>query len=194
MALFDAIVKKLFPGDKEVSIHEVLKRSPQFIEAFENWKKSDKALEIFNDILNSYHDKLTNRHPTIDIELYHSPYSNGILIYTTRKDYDLPFEYIMEFIRDNLEKEGYRLVNSDRKIRETGDKVEKLEKYYLKPPISPEAPIDQLFGNIIVELFYKNETPDRLRIMANVYSDRLYNEPKKFSELISLLFDQRTLE
>ncbi len=192
MALFDSIVNRLFPENKEVSVHEVLKRTPQFIEEYESWKKSDQAREKIDQILRSYHDKLTNHQPILDIELFNSPYGNGFILYARKQDKELPFEFLMEYLRDKLEEEGYRLVHSDRKIHESGKKVEKLEKYHLKPPISSEVPIDQLYGNIIIELFHKNNIPDRIRLMANVYSDRLYKEPKNFGDLINVLFDQRT--
>ena len=192
MPMFDKIFDKIFPKDQEVNVHEVLKRSPQFIKSFEEWKISAQAEDMKENISASYNDKLSSRPPVIDIEIYHSSYANGFIIYPQKRGIQLPLEFLMEYIKDVLETEGYRLVHSDRKMKETGKIVTELDKYYLKPPISHEIPIDQLFGNVIIELSYRNHEPSKFKLVANIYSDRLYGAPRNFEDLILLLFEKRS--
>jgi hypothetical protein len=192
MPLFDKIINKIFPGGQEVTIHEVLKRSAHFIRDFEEWKRSESTQVLIDTVHNSYIDKLASREPEIDIEVYRSPYANGFIIYPTKTENELQLEFLMEYIKEMLEEEGYRLVHSDRRLRETGKSVTSIEKYYLKPPISHEIPIDQIYGNVIIELTLKNNLPFKFKVIVNVYSDRLYSEARNFEDLISFLFDKRS--
>jgi hypothetical protein len=189
MAFYDHLINRLFPKDKEVTIHEVLKRSPQFSRSYDQWKSSENFVDELAAILKSYHYKLSGLKPTVDIEIYHSPYANGLIIYPEKDKKPLSFGFLMEFIREKLEMNSYRLVHADRKMMETGKIVTALEKYYLKPPQSSAIPIDQKFGNVILELSYTNNTPSKFKMMANIYSDRLYNEPREFEDLMTLLFE-----
>ena len=47
---------------------------------------------------------------------------------------------------------------------------------------------NQKFGNILIEKTEIDRKPSYLKLMANVYQDRLYSEAKPFSELIEQLF------
>lgn len=189
MAFYDQLINRLFPKDKEVSIHEVLKRSPHFSRSYDQWKLSGRCVDEREAIRKSYHYKLSNLKPSIDIEVYHSPYANGLIIYPQKDKEPLSFEFLMEYIREKLEMDGYRLVHADRKMMESVKMVTALEKYYLKPPLTTETPIDQKYGNVILELSYINNAPTKFKMMANIYSDRLYNEPRAFEDLITLLFE-----
>jgi hypothetical protein len=191
MAFYERLIERLFPKNEEISIHEVLKRSNQFNRSFDKWKSSDEAGKELGMIRDSYYDKVLNKITAIDLEVYHSPYANGIILYPQYEQGKISLTFIMEFIREKLELDNYRLVHADRKIKEQGKMVTALEKYYLKPPLSAEIPIDQKFGNVILELSYENNSPWKLKMMANVYSDRLYNQPKPFDDLISLIFGER---
>lgn len=192
MAFYDHLLNRLFPKDKEVSIHEVLKRSPKFSRSYDQWKSSGMCDKERNAIFKSYHFKLSNLKTSVDIEIYHSPYANGLIIYPHADKEPVSFEFLMEYIREILEKDGYRLVHADRKMMERGKQVTSLEKYYLKPPLSAMTPTDQIFGNVVLELSFVNYVPSKFKMMANIYSDRLYNEPRAFEDLIALLFDQAT--
>jgi hypothetical protein len=192
MAFYDKLLNRLFPKDEEISVHEVLKRSSHFNRSYDQWKSSEIAEDELQTIKNSYYDKVLNKASAIDLEVYHSPYANGMIIYPREGRKTISLSYTMEYIREKLELDDYRLVHADRKIKEKGKLVTALEKYYLKPPLSAEIPIDQKFGNVILELSYENNSPSKFKLMANIYSDRLYNSPKSFEDLIHLIFSPRT--
>jgi len=192
MAFYEKILNRLFPKDEEISIHEVLKRSSHFNDSYDLWKSTQEAGDELRKVKDSYHDKILNKATAIDLEVYHSPYANGIIIYPRRDQKLISLAFLMEFIREKLELDDYRLVHADRRIKERGKMVMAVEKYYLKPPLSAEIPIDQKFGNVILELSYENNTTSKFKMMANVYSDRLYHSPKTFEDLITLIFGERT--
>lgn len=188
MAFYENLLNRLFPKDKEVTIHETLKRSVQFSRAYDQWKSSAGSKDDLEAVASSYRHKLSSQSSLLDIEVFHSPYANGIVIYPSNGEYRLSIAFLMEHIREKLELSDYRLVHADRKMTERGRVVTAIEKYYLKPPLSAEIPIEQKFGNVILELNYENDRPVKFRMMANIYSDRLYHEPYAFEDMIALLF------
>jgi hypothetical protein len=50
-----------------------------------------------------------------------------------------------------------------------------------------EPPIDQLYGNISIELHKFNDQPNYIKLMASIYADRLYKIHEDFDELVELL-------
>ena len=62
-------------------------------------------------------------------------------------------------------------------------------KYYLKPSykLNKSLPMNQLYGNISLELILKNDVPFRFKFLSNTYSDRNYKEPMPFEDLIKYL-------
>ena len=187
MSFFNSIARKIFPPGKKVSIHEVLKRSDSFKAAFEKWKVEDGSKVLIENLQGSYFLKLSGVAPENDIEIFTSAYSNGLTIYPGENG-NIPLEMIMELMKNELLLLGYRLVNSDRRITEDNNKIQTIERYCCKPPIAKEMPMDQYFGNILIELFLTDQAPVRLKLMANIYSDRLYDTPKEFTDLINYLF------
>ena len=177
----------IFPAGKKISIHEVLKRSAAFLAEYENWKYGDTSKSVFLSLQKAFYFKQGGMQPEIDMDIYTSAYSNGITVYPGKKG-DMPLAMIMEHIKNELLLLGYRLVNADRRITDKGDSIQTIERYYCKPPISMEMPIDQYFGNIIIELFLTDRKPFRLKMMANIYADRLYDSPREFQDLINFLF------
>lgn len=193
MNFFEKIINRLFPVEDEITVHEIMKRSPGFIKKYQEWILSVNHKSLMNDLRKSIFDKNRGLKPIVGMEIFQSKYANGILISPGDA---LPFEYLvflMEHIKDRLIAWNYRLVQSDRKINEKDNNVHSIEKYYLKPPLSSGKPIDQHFGNIIIELILVNNTAIKLKTIANIYSDRMYNDPRKFEDLISLLFNSSSV-
>jgi len=63
-------------------------------------------------------------------------------------------------------------------------------KHYYKPSfrLNKSLPADQLYGNVSIELKYLNNKLYRLLFKVNTYSDRSYQAPKEFLELLKHLF------
>jgi hypothetical protein len=69
------------------------------------------------------------------------------------------------------------------------------DKFYLKPPLRQPIQhdlISQLYGNILIEKIAVNNKPNYLKFLATFYSDRLYQEPNPFDELLDRIFDTTT--
>jgi hypothetical protein len=88
---------------------------------------------------------------------------------------------------------GYEQVSLDRKLEEVNEKVKETEKFYFKPPLQlPKEGelISQLYGNISLEKIRINQQPSYFKLLASVYSDRLYYDAKPFDDLMDRLFER----
>ena len=84
---------------------------------------------------------------------------------------------------------GYRLANSDRRFADQPDEVVKTtERHYLKPPLNTEPPLDQRYGNVLIELVKENEEPRYLKVMVTTYHDRSYQPAQSFDAFLDALF------
>ena len=189
MTFFQDLYKKLFSNSSPIAIHEVLTRSATFLAEYGDWKKTESSQEILNELSRSWHFKKNNIKSSIEIELYISPYSNGLTIFSGSGMERISLAFLMEYIKETLLENKYRIVHNDRKIQETENFVLMLERYFLKPNPIQEAQINQLYGNILIEVKYQDNEEVWLKIMANVHSGRKYKDPRDFNELITLLFD-----
>lgn len=189
MTWFDKISKKLFSSDDRVNIHEVLKRTPGFINDYQQWRNQGKFSVLKHDILKSWQLNANSEDLPVDMTIFTSDYANGLVIYPIYKNSRIPLAFLMEFIKDQLINISYNIAHADRKMTENEVGVEILEKYYLKPPRSSSIPKDQMYGNVILELLKTDQEEIRLQFLANIYSDRLYSKAGDFGELLSVIFD-----
>jgi hypothetical protein len=80
-------------------------------------------------------------------------------------------------------------------MEEINDQVKVTQKFYFKPPIklpTQNELISQLYGNIVIEKVSLNNQPNYLKFLATFYSDRLYQDPNPFDQLLDRLFDAPT--
>lgn len=77
-------------------------------------------------------------------------------------------------------------------MAERGDLVETKEMHYLKPKNDLTTPRDQKFGNVQIEYTRVNDEPTNIKLIANTYSDRAYQEPKDFEQLAQHIFSVET--
>lgn len=196
MSFFDQIVNKIFPKEnkKVILTNEVLKRSQHEFDSYDEWHASDVSKEILQKIFRAYHLKKTDIKDPIPVALLQSDKANGFAIANCSSLLDSDYKMLLEHFKKQILLIGYRQSGSNRKVTAEIDRVVTKEFYYLKPPIKMEPPIDQRYGNISLELILHNDKPYYLKLMASVYSDRLYSEPLPFSDLIEMLFERDNKE
>lgn len=199
MSYFDKLFGKLFPhkdSDKAPDVHEVLKRSQHMQQQYGSWKDSEARHALIEEIAKAYYYKKTSISSDIDVHLFNTAYANGFAISYHNKIGSKPFQYLADYFRDKVLEMGYRLVNADRRIMDRENYVESIEKYYLKPPLSAEdlaqkaVQNNQMFGNIVIEHVLIDNQPSYLKILANIYSDRQFQEAHSYDDFVSALFHQ----
>lgn len=189
MTFFDKIYRKLFPVENKLVLdHQTLVRSEKEKRRFEQWLLNGQHHTLLNKIHHAYHLKLTDIKDNIPIVLFRSPYANGFAIRNNEEIRDKGFPMLLEYFKMKILELGYRQAGSDKKLSAIDSEVLTVEKYYLKPPMQLEPPIDQLYGNIALELHYFNDIPNYLKLTASIYSDRMYQPHLEFSEMVEKLF------
>jgi hypothetical protein len=192
MSFFEQIISKIFPKEKRnvILTNEVLKRSQHDFDSYEDWYASEVSGKILDQIFRAYHLKKTDIKDPIPIALLQSDKANGFAIANCSSLLDSDYKMLLEHFKKQILAIGYRQSGSNRKVTAEDDRVTTKEFYYLKPPIQMEPPIDQRYGNISLELILHDEKPHYLKLMASIYSDRLYSDPESFSDLVEILFEK----
>ena len=192
MSFFDNVVGKIFgkQSPKTAFIHEVMSRSDREIENYEAWKKTEECESLISDIERGYYLKKQGIASSIEVHLLESKYSNGFAV-TFNQEFTVEnFQHVFDYLKARGLEQGYKLAQADRRILDKDTYEETIEKWYLKPNGSDLGTgiADQKFGNILIEKVAIDRKPNYIKLMANVYQDRLYTEARPFSELIELIF------
>lgn len=191
MSIFEDIYRKLFAntGQSPRILHEVITRSAAYKRDYERWKNNGNMEEQMAKLYNSYQMKARKIEVGYKVHLLDSNYANGFAL-TYEEDFSrIEFQYLFDYLAERTLPLGYTLVNSDITITEKPNFIESKEKHYLKPALNQaEAPLDQLFGNILIEQILVNDRPSYIKLVANVYADSLYKAPRPFTDYMELLF------
>ncbi|UCS93757.1 hypothetical protein KZP23_01590 [Echinicola marina] len=191
MTFVENILNKLFPKDKETISHrENAKYGPEDKANVQQWMRSAEGKKLFESIYSSYHLEKIGEVSNPEIQIYRSPYANGIAIF-----YDFPFNsenfYQLFFaFGERMLALGYDRVSIERSVQEKKQGINITEKQYLKPkPTLMADQTEQLFGNVTIEKVLVNHQPQMIKILVTVYSDRLYTKAKSFDSFIEAIFN-----
>lgn len=168
-------------------VEEWLERSDEEKEDLKKWKLSDNCLE-FSDLV--YGTFLKDEKKS-SLTFLKSPYSSGFLIEFKEKQYRLrDVQRFMDFLKEKVLNLNYKRQLSDYRLYTKNNKTERIERFYLKPRLKllESNQVEQLFGNVIIELTIRDEMPLILKFQVNRYSDRNYTESNTFENLMKALF------
>lgn len=186
MGFFEDVVGKLFGKQRadQPLIHEVLKRTEIELEGYEFWLKSEASKELIADFDRAYTLKKQQVESSLEVHILESPYSNGFAISYSDQLSPTEFKYLFDNFKERTLQLGYKLAQADRKIKDKGNYEECIEKWYLKPNSEDlqTTVIDQRYGNILIELVMIDRKPSYLKLMANIYQDRLYTKALPFDD------------
>ncbi len=165
-------------------VHELIVRDVSFHESYDKWLSGESRKEWHERLrcaFNMHRASLDSQDDFIDFLEFRA--TTGFVMHLQNEEIPaIEASFIMDLLKDLTKKSGYRLSVSDR--RKKGNVV--VEKHYLKPPIHRGGgePINQLYGNITIELTVKNYNPCSLKFIATHYQDRSYLPPLDISELL----------
>ena len=147
-----------------------------------HWKNSQDVVHFFEALKSSLQDGQKIE----DVTILHLPSSKGFAIHPRAFDYPVLFwKKLMFYWKNDLLGQDYVLHN--RNIREEGD--HQFFRFYLKPSIrlKLEKPINQLYGNILMELNANTSKATLFKMQVNQYNDRIYAPAKEVSKLYERL-------
>ncbi len=186
--------KTLFREAEESSsskplIHEAIERGEKELQAYQKWKESlDHRRSI--DWLNDQYAIWQVLPNDIDeaILFLNTPSSKGFAVHFQKSNFDHKnAAHLFDFLKEKVLTLNYRPQVSDTRTWSSENTVQTMDRYYLKPRTSKttEGKINQLFGNITIELLHRDNTPFNLKFRATAYNDRLYEPAYDFQLLMN---------
>lgn len=193
---FDDLLKKIFPArgsHQPLSVKENFLLKDKDLQDVEAWDQSEASKVLYDLVYRNYHYKRAQINESPEVHVFSSVYANGFaLSYGPPLDVN-SFSLLFLGLSRRIIALGYEQVSLDRKLEEVNEQVKETEKFYFKPPLQlPQegALINQLYGNISLEKIRINQQPSYFKLLAAVYSDRLYEDAKPFDELMDRLFER----
>lgn len=180
-------------NEEEVVVrHEPIKRSEEETRSFYKWTFSENKSSILNWLVSEFSNYNEKGFCDSNLMFLFIPSVNGFVINFDKKRWCREdFIFLFDYFKYNLKNhENYYEQVSDIKIIKKANKIETIQRHYLKPPMQfpeEEVKIDQKFGNLMISLTEVDNEIKMLKCSATYYSDRLYDSPRCFDKLISLL-------
>lgn len=191
----DDLFKKVFKPSEKTPMKVKENFSVKEIDQtdLDSWIESDEAKQLFALVYKNYHFKRTGINDRPEVHIFDSPYANGFAVSYENPLDQKSFSRLFLAFSQRLLALGYEKVSLDRKFEEINNQVKVTEKFYFKPPL--QLPIEgelisQLYGNVALEKVTVDNEPSYIKLLATVYSDRLYQDAKPFDQLMDGIFEK----
>lgn len=199
MSNFWKNIKNIFKSAEESSasqpvIHKVIERTKAELLDYENWKETISKDRLLNWIREEHINYLLDPKSTdAAIDFLNTISSKGFVVHFYKTRYpSRDIIHLFDFIKEKILESGYKTYLSDTRSYNKKEWVEKLDRHYLKPPANKHDPrqeaFKQRFGNIAIELIFRNEKIYLLKFSATSYNDRFYEEAEDFNDLMKILY------
>lgn len=165
-------------------IHELIERTEREQTAYDIWRSSSTRRQVINWLIaeySSYKNNPQNIDPALE---FMDRRAQGFVIHYHEDYTQEDFQHLMDYLKERTLEIGYRSYMSDVRSYQKEEWVETVQRHYLKPlpQRATKEPINQQFGNITIELVFKNDQTTHLKLMALGYSDHLYQKSRDFKE------------
>ncbi len=199
MKSVDQLLRSLFkkPGSNKATttvqkqpLHtEVIKRTTQFSEQYNQWLNGGTASHILNRIHQHFalYDNTSQNDKLAFLQL---PNATGLLIYPEMGLDQINMQFLLDNFMQRCKSLGYVINYNFRNIHQRAKHFEVVERYYLKPKLSHEdftSKRKQIYGNILLELHSKDEQPQYLKLLVTTFTDANYHNALPFEDLIEHL-------
>jgi hypothetical protein len=190
-------VKTLFSradeGSKNPLVHEIIIRSEQEQEQYKKWVNSPEKDSFLNFIKQQYELSKDGKEDQSMIRILDSSPSCGFMLRYPENFSVENFHHLFDYLKDRVLEMGYKPYMSDRKMYTSNDRAEMVERHHLKPPrdmkMYGKEKLDQMYGNISIELNKIDDVPTHIRFLCNNYSDSAFIPARDFDELMNKLCD-----
>jgi hypothetical protein len=192
----DDLLKRVFKASEKlpVNVKENFQLKDSEQKDVDEWLDSQECRDLYALIYKNYHFKRTQINDSPQVHIFTSPYANGFAV-TFEEPFNLKsFSRFFLGLSRRILALGYVQVSLDRKYEEVNDQVKMTEKFYFKPPLQlPKEGelISQLYGNISLEKISVDNQPSYIKLLAAIYSDRLYQDAKSFDQLMDRIFEKK---
>ncbi len=171
--------------------HQLIQRSEEDEAEFLKWKETDCKEKILLYISKNYNTWQTTTCEQCDaIDFLKLPSFRGFVIHFMDLKYDCnEVKYLFDYLKEKVLTLGYKVQVSDERVFEKAKWLEKTERHYLKPVVKIKAneKIEQRFGNINIELKFRDDEPMHLKFAAATYHDCQFKNAEEFQELMKYI-------
>lgn len=171
-------------------VHEVITRTEDEQADLEQWKETLVCRRL-KDWLSDQYAVFRVAPDSIDeaLDFLDTPSSKGFVIHFYKTRYsERDVTHFLDYLKHKVLDLEYRTQVSDRRSYQKKGKVEMVERHYLKPRTGAydvENPkFRQRYGNVMIELTFRNDTPYNLKFRATTYRDHQFHEAKDFGDLM----------
>jgi len=196
MSYFSDIANKLFPKKEtntvksEPFLREELKRSSSDKIAYSFWAQStekEQVIAFISEQLNITENQNAALFRTID-----SGTTKGFMLRYLDKTESLHFQHLFDYFKDQIKELQYTVYTSDVRTFDRAEFVERIERHYLKPSwrvlntkaVNDSGKMNQLYGNITIELVKHNDQPQYIKFVCQHYVDSKFSIPLPYSNLM----------
>lgn len=172
--------------------HTVIERDDTFLMAYREWFDSSACKDKCSWLMNQFElYKSLPKEVDKSLRFLINQSSVGIHWKFTDADTLLEAQFFMEFFRDQIQSIGYQKQLADKRIFETSNGLETIERYYLKPPfkLDEAEKKQQQFGNIILSSTLVNEKYVDFQCLCHFFTDRQYTEVEPIQYLFEIILE-----
>lgn len=196
MGFLDKLIQSILPTEQAVEsssnilVKKVIRRSEKYKSDFEVWRRGQN----YNFNVRAIKEEWETRSEIAAVEAnffyYNSPQSKGFVYYFENGVPQEQASFLFELFKYRIIELDYAINHSEEEIKEDQDWIVSKESYYLKPKLKyrKTTPFNQLYGTIRIVFASKDGAPYYIKLLANYFSDRSYQEPYSFEELAEHLF------
>ncbi|MEM7105609.1 MAG: hypothetical protein AAF502_20900 [Bacteroidota bacterium] len=186
--------KNLFKSAEKSSptnpfIHELIERNDAEIADYNKWKEGLDKRRIIDWVNNEYVVFMTQPDDVdTDLDFLNTPMSKGFVLHFRKERHaERDFIHLFDYLKEKVLSLGYRSYMSDTRTYNRGQKVETVQRHYLKPAFSKKGDqkLDQRFGNITVELLQVNNIVINLKFSATGYVDHNFSAVEDYKKLMA---------
>lgn len=172
----------------EPLIHSVIERSVAELADYNLWKGQVVCKQLNSWVAQQYQQfQLTPEDIGQAIDFLNLPSSKGFVIHFHRLEYSKRDAiHYFDFLKERTLEEDYRVQVSDLRTYNRPAWVETVQRHFLKPRLRYEEGKKsvQQYGNINIELLFRNEEAYQLKYSATSYSDFQFEKALEFGALM----------
>jgi len=177
MNWFEHVRDRLFGEVERTSHihHGSLVRTEAYWARHAQWLRTGEGKMLLHDLRTWLEDH--RRGLETPLTVMDNPKASGFRLQRPKGWSSTSLQHLLDHFRTVILRNGYRTQLSDLRIDLEG--VHR-ERYYLKPDIQYDpvhGPLDQRYGNILIEAWGPDRRPWMLHVLLTFYSDRLYGPP-----------------
>lgn len=171
--------------------HGLIHRTDEELQGFEKWKHSACRREMLNYIANNY--KIWKNTPCEQcdgIDFLKMKTFDGFVVHFMDLDKDCDeVRHLFDYFKERIRSMGYVSYVSDIQEFQRVRWIEKVERHYLKPRLKRQLDEkrEQRFGNINIELLFRDNEPLHMKFAACTYQDSQFEDAEDFDELVKVI-------